>query len=320
MRWKGRRESENVEDRENEPRRGFPFPGGGRGFPFPRGGGMKIPIPGGGAGGGGLIGLLVVVGIMLLLGVDPRILLDGGSGGGIPFPDGGRQIQLPRDRNAQGTPVSDPELKQFVSVVLADTEDVWTDIFKKLNRPYDKPKLTLYRDSISSGCGYGMSQMGPFYCPNDAKVYIDLRFYEELKTRFRAPGDFAQAYVIAHEVGHHVQTLLGITQKVQSAKSRSGSADANAIQVRMELQADCFAGLWANHSDRVNKILEPGDIDEALRAASAIGDDTIQRKTQGRVAPESFTHGSSEQRMRWFKRGFDNGTLASCDTFNAQSL
>ncbi|MGD9867537.1 MAG: neutral zinc metallopeptidase, partial [Hyphomicrobiales bacterium] len=260
----------------------------------------------------------------------PRAILTGGDGGG-GFPDitlpsptgnapsspsarpGGPQAQAP-----QGT--GQDEMKQFISVVLADTEDVWTDIFKRFGERYPEPKLVLFSGATRSACGTGLAQMGPFYCPLDQKVYVDLSFYKELKERFRAPGDFAQAYVIAHEVGHHVQTLLGISEKVQNAKQRMNERQANALQVRMELQADCFAGVWANHAQRTKQILEDGDIEEALNAASKIGDDNIQRQTQGRVVPDAFTHGSSEQRVRWFKRGFQSGDIQSCDTFNASSL
>jgi predicted metalloprotease len=204
--------------------------------------------------------------------------------------------------------------------VLANTEDVWEDIFARYGMQYSDPKLVLFSGAVRSACGMGMSQMGPFYCPADEKVYIDLNFYEELKNRFRAPGDFAQAYVIAHEIGHHVQKQLGIADQVEAAKQRMGERSANALQVRMELQADCFAGVWAHLADKKTNVIEPGDIDEALGAASAIGDDRIQRQTTGYVVPDSFTHGSSEQRVRWFKRGLDTGQTQACDTFNAPSL
>jgi hypothetical protein len=205
-------------------------------------------------------------------------------------------------------------------VVLADTEDVWQGIFRQYGYTYSDPKLVLYSGSIRSACGTGMSAMGPFYCPNDEKVYIDLDFYQELKNRFKAPGDFAQAYVIAHEIGHHVQKLLGIMDQVEAVRQRMSETQANALQVRVELQADCFAGIFANHAQETKNIIEPGDIDEALNAASAIGDDKIQRQTQGYVVPDAFTHGSSEQRQRWFKRGYESGKLESCDTFNTDQL
>lgn len=323
MRWKGRRESENVEDRRGRSG-GFGFPGGGGGFPFPRG---RMPMPGRRSGGIGVVGLLMLLGVMLLLGVDPRVLLQGGgpvpdarspeSPRQIPFP--GQPAPAPAPRQQQ-TASPDDEMKRFISVVLADTEDVWNNIFASQNQKYREPQLVLFRQATQSGCGIGVSQMGPFYCPLDGKLYVDLAFYEELKSRFRAPGDFAQAYVIAHEVGHHVQNLLGIAERVQQVKADIPEAEANAIQVRMELQADCLAGLWAHHTQRINKSLEPGDIEEALRAATAIGDDTIQRRAQGRIVPDSFTHGTSEQRVRWFKRGFETGRFGACDTFSANEL
>ncbi len=329
MRWRGERQSENVEDRRDE--------SGGFGFPLP-GGGVRFPSGGGGgsgSGGGiGLIGFLILLGLALLFGVDPRVILSGGgpTGDDTNFPD----IHLPQSRpGAPGlpTPQQQPgpqvqhpkttqadDLKQFVSVVLADTEDVWSDIFQKYGQRYADPKLVLYSDGIRSACGMGMSAMGPFYCPNDEKVYIDLSFYEELKNRFNVSGDFAEAYVIAHEVGHHVQKLLGIADQVEAARQRSSERGANALQVRMELQADCFAGVWANHAQETKNIIEPGDIDQAIAAASAIGDDRIQRQTQGYVVPDSFTHGSSAQRAGWFRRGYEDGKLEDCDTFNASQL
>ena len=333
VRWRGRRESDNVEDR-----RGESGPGG---FPFPigRGGGMRFPFPGGGGGrkggGIGIVGFLVIVGLMLLFGVDPRVILQGGpqpSSGGpdIQMPDirlpgsGTRPAQLPRTGGGARTQApksqSKDDLSRFVSVVLADTEDVWKALFRQMGMTYSEPKLVLYSGGIRSGCGVGMSAMGPFYCPLDRKLYVDLSFYREMKTRFGASGDFAQAYVIAHEVGHHVQTLFGISEKVQRAKARVSQRQGNELQVRMELQADCFAGVWARLAQRSKKILEPGDIEEGLNAASAIGDDNIQRKTQGHVVPDAFTHGSSRQRVRWFKRGLDSGDIHQCDTFNAKRL
>ncbi|HET7210703.1 MAG TPA: neutral zinc metallopeptidase [Methyloceanibacter sp.] len=325
MRWRGQRESENVEDRRGE--------GGGFGFPFPRGG-SRFPSSGGGRGGGiGIIGLLVILGLMFFFGVDPRVILQGGGQGGgeVTFPD----IRLPQERpdatnypvpGEQGPPVQRPQttseddLKRFVSVVLGDTEDVWRDLFARYGANYRDPRLVLFSGGVRSACGVGMAQMGPFYCPMDEKVYIDLDFYEDLKNRFKAPGDFAQAYVIAHEIGHHVQKLLGIAEQVEALKQRMRETDANALQVRMELQADCFAGIWANRAEETRDIIEPGDIEEALRAASAIGDDRIQKQTQGYVVPDAFTHGSSEQRVRWFTRGYESGKLEVCDTFNADDL
>jgi predicted metalloprotease len=346
MRWRDRKGSDNVEDRRDETGGGgfpFPFPrGGGGGFP-----GGRIPIPMGRGGGLGFFGVIVVIVLMLLFGVDPRTILQGGpEGGGLPIPRG--DSPLPRSDSPFPSPAPSPrteiptrpapgqreagtevdpsaasgtdEQKQFVAVVLQTTEEVWQEKFRQSGRTYREPKLVLYRDSISSRCGFGAAQMGPFYCPLDGKVYVDLAFYEELKRRFRAPGDFAQAYVIAHEVGHHVQTLLGITQQVMESKARTSERNANALQVRMELQADCLAGIWAYYAQNRMQIVDDGDIDEALNAAAAIGDDRIQKRMQGRVSPESFTHGSSEQRMRWFRKGFQSGSFPACDTFSADAL
>jgi predicted metalloprotease len=319
MRWQGRRESDNVEDRRDDSGGGYEGGGGGFGIPFPGGGGGGIQIPMGEGGGGGvsLVGIIVIVGLALLFGVDPRVILGGGGEG---FPGGARQIQLPNDRQPRVVSAQDESMKKFVSVVLADTEDTWTKIFQDMGRRYTAPKLVLFRGNIRSGCGLANVQMGPFYCPVNRKIYIDLSFYDLLKRRFNAPGEFAEAYVIAHEVGHHVQNLLGKLQEVQQLQSVSSSTARNAIQVKVELQADCYAGVWAKNTDRINKTLEPGDIEQALRAASAIGDDAIQRSTQGYVVPDSFTHGSSEQRVRWFKRGYESGSISACDTFGAQSL
>ena len=335
MRWRDRKGSENVEDRREETGGGgfrFPFPrGGGGGFP-----GGRIPIPMGRGGGLGFFGVLIVIGLMLLFGIDPRVILQGGGeGDGLPLPrrespapvprteTPGRQTPAQRDASTEVDPSAasgTDEQKQFVAVVLQTTEEVWQEKFRQSGRTYKEPKLVLYRDRISSRCGFGAAQMGPFYCPLDGRVYVDLSFYEELKRRFRAPGDFAQAYVIAHEVGHHVQTLLGITEKVMQAKSRAGEEAGNAIQVRMELQADCLAGIWAYHAQNRMQIVDDGDIDEAMNAAAAIGDDRIQRRTQGQAIPETFTHGSSEQRVRWFKKGFQNGNFPSCETFSTDAL
>jgi predicted metalloprotease len=328
MRWRGQRESENVEDRRDE--------GGGGGFPFP--GGMRFPSGGGGGGGRsggiGIFGLLIILGLMFFFGVDPRVLMQGGGPGDQGgFPD--IDIQLPQSRPdttnfpmpGQGGPqiqrpqtTSQDDLKRFVAVVLGETEDVWRNLFRRYGESYQDPTLVLFNGGVRSACGVAMAQMGPFYCPEDEKVYIDLSFYKELKDRFRAPGDAAQAYVIAHEVGHHVQKLLGIMDQVQRVQQRLGQRQANALQVRVELQADCFAGVWANKTQEAKDIFEPGDIDDALRAASAIGDDRIQRQTQGYVVPDSFTHGSSEQRVRWFRRGFESGDINKCDTFNAKDI
>lgn len=323
MRWRGQRESENIEDRRGEGGRvGFPFPGGMR---FPSGGGRR-------SGGIGIVGLLIILGLMFFFGVDPRVIMQGGPPGDQGgFPD----IRLPQSRpdttnfpmpGQRGPQIQRPQttseddLKRFVAVVLAETEDVWRNLLARYGRRYNDPTLVLFSGGVRSACGVAMSQMGPFYCPEDEKVYIDLSFYRELKNRFRAPGDAAQAYVIAHEIGHHVQKLLGIMDQVQRLQQRLGKKQANALQVRVELQADCFAGVWANKTQEAKDIFEPGDIDEALRAASAIGDDRIQRQTQGYVVPDSFTHGSSEQRVRWFRRGYESGDLNQCDTFNAKNI
>ena len=316
MRWRDREGSENVEDRRDEPsgRRRFPFPfprgqggddDGGEGLP--RGG---IPIPGG-SGGLGIVGVLVVLALAYFLGIDPSVILgDGDGGGGISLP----RSDAPREA-ARPVSAEDQELTQFTSVVLKTTEDVWTDQFQGTGKTYTPPKLVLFRGDIDSKCGTGLSQMGPFYCPLDGKVYVDLSFYGDLKNRFRAPGDFAQAYVVAHEIGHHVQTLLGTTEKVMRARSRAGETEGNALQVKMELQADCYAGIWANRAQSKLQVVEQGDIEEALNAAAAIGDDRIQKRTQGRVVPDAFTHGTSEQRVSWFKRGFETGDIKACDTF-----
>ncbi|MFD0987410.1 KPN_02809 family neutral zinc metallopeptidase [Methyloligella solikamskensis] len=302
MRWRGRRESSNVEDRRGR---------GGYSAGFPGGGGMRIPV--GGKGGIGIVGLLIIVGLMLFFGIDPRVLL---QEGGAPPPS---QQTEQRTDDQTGTDAND-EMKKFVSVVLADTEDVWNEIFSEGGRTYREPELVLYSGRVSSACGLGMAAMGPFYCPQDQKVYLDFSFFRELKSRFDAPGDFAQAYVIAHEIGHHVQKQLGVADQVRAAQQGASERQSNALQVRMELQADCLAGVFANHADRSKDILQPGDVDEALRAASAIGDDNIQKQTQGYVVPDSFTHGSSEMRSRWFKRGFESGSVSDCDTFSADSL
>jgi uncharacterized protein len=324
MRWRGERESENVEDRRDE---------GGGGFGFPMPGGVGFPSGGARGGGIGIFGILIILGLMFFFGIDPRVILQGGGqvGDESGFPD----IRLPQSRpdrsnfpapGQQGPQIQRPQstseddLKRFIAVVLADTEDVWGNLFKQYGATYTDPKLVLYSGGVRSACGMGMSAMGPFYCPMDEKVYIDLSFYQELKDRFKAPGDFAQAYVIAHEIGHHVQKLLGIMDQVEAARQRIGQRQGNALQIRVELQADCFAGIWANKAQEMRNIIEPGDIDDALRAASAIGDDRIQNQTQGYVVPDSFTHGSSEQRVRWFKRGYESGDLNQCDTFNARDL
>ena len=314
------RESKNVEDRRSE---GGMF-GGGRG--------IQIPI--GGGGGMSLTTMLIIGAVMLLFGFNPLDLMRGMSPGG-----GGMQIPLPRmepgtrrvnqddtgihlPKSGGGTQVggNEDEMKKFISRVLADTEDVWTPVFKSFGRGYKPPKLILFSGATRTGCGQGVTQMGPFYCPLDENVYIDLQFYDELKRRFNAPGDFAQAYVVAHEVGHHVQKQLGIADKVQELKERSDERTANQIQVRMELQADCLAGVWANLNDRLKNRLQEGDVESGLNAASQIGDDMIQKKMTGRIVPDAFTHGTSQQRVRWFKQGLETGQVQSCDTFNTDRL
>jgi predicted metalloprotease len=314
MRWMGGRRSENVEDRRGQSAGGL----GGGGFRMPGGfggggGGRRIGI------GGGIGGIIVVL-IMLFLGIDPSVLLQGGDPGSVPAPT--EQPRTPGTPAAPGTPgtQAQDQQSQFVSVVLADTEDTWRQIFQSAGQRYTEPKLVLFSGAINSACGFAQAAVGPFYCPNDMKVYIDLSFYNDLKSRIGAPGDFAQAYVIAHEVGHHVQRLTGVLERVQKARQQMNEAQGNALQVRVELQADCYAGVWAHHADRARGVVEPGDIDEALNAAAAIGDDRLQRRSRGYVSPESFTHGTSEQRARWFRRGFEKGEFTTCDTFNAGQL
>ena len=280
MLWKGQRESSNIEDRR----------GMGRG-------GMAI--------GGGLGGIVLVI-LALLFGVDPRQLME-------QVPTEGPGTQTSRPTNPQ-----EEELKKFVGVVLAGTEDVWNDIFRQMGRQYREPTLRLFTDQDRSACGVAGSAVGPFYCPGDEKVYIDLSFFRELERRLGAPGDFAQAYVIAHEVGHHVQHLLGTMDRVDSARGRLSAEQNNQLSVRLELQADFLAGIWAHYAQKKG-LVEPGDVEEALGAASAVGDDRLQRQTQGYVVPDSFTHGTSEQRIRWFRKGLETGDIRQGDTFAARS-
>ena len=287
MKWDGQRESDNVEDARDS--------GGGGG--------------GGGFGGGRTVGIGGIVIALLAswaFGINPMTVLGLMQGGGSPAP----QQQQPA---ATGKP-HDPGAR-FVAVVLADTEDVWTAYFARNQQRYEPPKLRLFRGREPTGCGTGEAAMGPFYCPADRKVYIDLSFYDTLRERLGAPGDFAQAYVIAHEVGHHLQNLMGTTAKLDQARARVSEREYNALSVRLELQADCYAGVWAHDSQQSKGWLEAGDVEEALNAAAQIGDDTLQRKSQGTVVPESFTHGTSAQRVRWFKRGLEGGDLKGCDTF-----
>lgn len=319
------RESSNVEDRRGQ----------GRGFGFPGGRGIQIPIGGGGM---SFTTLLIIGATMLLFGINPLDILLGGGGGRGAFPDVPQMPRMERQAQPQRTPVDIPglpgsprqgqgsgqatndEMKSFVSKVLADTEDVRDRVFKTFGKTYEPAPLVLFSGGTQTACGPGMSAMGPFYCPLDGKVYVDLVFYEELKRRFQASGDFAQAYVIAHEIGHHIQNQLGIAEKVMQMKQRLSEVEANQLQVAMELQADCLAGVWANLNDQVKNRLQPGDIEEGLNAASQIGDDMIQKRTQGRVVPEAFTHGSAAQRVRWFKTGLQSGEMQTCDTFNAGDL
>ena len=292
MRWEGNRQSDNVEDvRDSSSGGGLPI--GGRGLSL------------------GTVAIALVA--SYFLGVNPLTVLNVLGGGGNPSQLGGQQP------TPQAHPAQD-EQTRFVSTVLADTEDVWREQFQAMGMKYEEPKLRLFRGSTPTACGQGQAAMGPFYCPGDHKVYIDLAFYDTLRDRLGAPGDFAQAYVIAHEVGHHVQNLLGTSAKMDEARGRISQRAYNALSVRLELQADCYAGVWANHAQRSRQILESGDLEEALNAASQIGDDTLQRKSQGQVVPESFTHGTSQQRMTWFKRGFDSGEIQQCDTFTPRSI
>jgi predicted metalloprotease len=256
-------------------------------------------------GGAGGLGFLVIVVLYLLLGGDPAQLVEQMPAGGPPS----------ASVSTGPPPPGQEELVDFVSVVLADTEDTWNGIFASHGRRYEEPRLVLFTEAVQSACGMAGAAVGPFYCPADRQLYIDLSFYDELRRRFRAPGDFAQAYVIAHEVGHHVQNLLGVSSEVQAMQRRSGQAEANALSVRLELQADCLAGIWAYHADRTRGLLETGDLEEALNAATAIGDDRIQREATGRVVPDSFTHGTSAQRVRWFRVGYETGDVDACDTF-----
>lgn len=282
MRWQGERQSENVEDRR----------------------GSRGPVM---AGGG--IGVIIIALIIMFLGGNPLPLLKQlpQQGGG------GAQQQGPIDPEQE-------KLADFVKTVLASTEDVWTDLFRQQGSRYEEPKLVLFSGQVESACGIAGSAVGPFYCPADSKVYLDLQFYNDLQNRFHAAGDFAQAYVIAHEIGHHVQNLLGISDKVHARQQQVSKEQANDLSVRLELQADYLAGVWAHHADRSRRVLEAGDLEEAIRAATAIGDDRLQMESKGYVVPESFTHGSSEQRVRWFRRGFESGDMSKGDTFTTREL
>ncbi len=304
-------ESSNIEDRRGDG--GYFGGGGGMGGL----GGMPIPMGGGGGLFKGGLGFVAFIVIALIFGADPFALL-GGGGGTSSYAPAPTQTSRPAQRQQ---PAGDAET-QFVSRVLKSTEDVWNGVFRDLGRQYREPRLVLYRDATRTECGVGQSAMGPFYCPADQRVYLDLAFFDDLERRFRAPGQFPQAYVIAHEVGHHVQNLLGISAKTEQMKERMSKRDANALSVRVELQADCFAGVWANRADaaRSGRMIDDRDVEQALAAASAIGDDRLQRQAQGRVVPDSFTHGSSAQRMRWFRIGLESGDPRKCDTFSAKQL
>src|SRR6266403_5149128 len=284
MLWQGRRESENVEDERGS-----------------GGGGGRLVVGGG-------IGTVILVVVYLLLGGNPQALFESQQQAQVSQP-GQIDSQAPRD-----------QASKFVAVVLADTEDAWHEIFRQMGRQYQEPKLVLFTNQTRSGCGFASGASGPFYCPEDQRVYVDLGFYRLLQQRLGAGGDFAEAYVIAHEVGHHVQNLLGITDRVQSARGRVSQSEYNQLSVRLELQADFLAGVWARYTDRVKHVVEAGDIEEAMRAASAVGDDRLQSRSRGYVVPDSFTHGTSEQRARWFRRGYETGDLSQGDTFNTREL
>jgi len=302
MRWRGNRKSSNVEDRRS----------------------MRASGNEGLSGGSGLLRMLPVVfkflgfkgTLVLAVCVGAYGLFTGNFGNLL----GGLGLQQDTTVSERAVPfqetAEEKELVNFVSVILADTEETWTTLFRQKGKSYQEPRLVLFRDAVKSACGMAQSAMGPFYCPGDQKVYIDLGFYDQLKNRFKAPGDFAQAYVIAHEVGHHIQTLAGISDKVQAARKKLSQAEGNKLSVRQELQADCLAGVWAHHANHTRQLLEAGDVEEGLAAASAIGDDTLQKQSQGYVSPDSFTHGSSAQRVKWFKIGLTSGDMDSCDTFN----
>lgn len=294
MRWKGRRGSENVEDRRSA------------------GGSRRVRLPGRRsvrAGGGlGIGGILLVLAISWFTGINPLTLLEGMDGGG--YSD---QSSSPAPRSVP----ADDKQAQFVSVILADTEDTWSNIFRKNGGTYPEPTLVLFSGAVRSACGYANAASGPFYCGGDKKLYIDLSFYHQLAGQLNAPGDFAQAYVLAHEVGHHVQNVLGILPQYQKARRSMSEREGNALSVRVELQADCFAGVWAHYAARQRGFVEDGDVEEALNAASRIGDDTLQKQAQGYVVPDSFNHGTSAQRVRWFRKGFKAGELSACDTFNS---
>jgi hypothetical protein len=294
MKWRRARRSDNIEDRRGQRAQ----------MPIRLPGNLRLGRKTGGA--GGLV-VLAIFALAIFAGVDPATLL-----GGLQTGPSNTQVSRPAPAN--------DEMTQFMAAVLGDTEDTWHPLFRNMGKTYEEPVLVLFNDRVASACGTQSAAVGPFYCPPDKKVFIDLGFFQELGTRFNAPGDFAQAYVLAHEVGHHVQNLLGISRQVRQAQARVSRAEANALSVRVELQADCFAGVWAHHADRMRGLVETGDFQEALRAATAVGDDALQRQATGTVRPESFTHGTAEQRARWFKRGVDAGNPSACDTFEVDRL
>jgi predicted metalloprotease len=306
MRWRGRRQSENVEDTRGQ--------GGGFGRGMPGGlGGRQVRLPMGRGGGGFSLSTIVILVVLYFAlracGIDPLQILAGNPGGSVP--GGGGQVT----ESQTGQPRASDEMTQFVGVVLAETEDVWNGIFKAEGTQYSEPQLVLFAGQVQSACGFASSASGPFYCPGDRKVYLDTAFFDQLDRQFGASGDFAQAYVIAHEVGHHVQNLIGVLPKFNQMRQSMSEQEANQMSMRVELQADCFAGVWGHFTDQKG-LLEQGDVEEALNAAQQIGDDTLQKKTQGYVVPESFNHGTSQQRQRWFARGLQSGKLSDCDTFN----
>lgn len=296
MEWRGRRQSDNIEDRQGQS-------GGMRSGP-----GFRIPIGGGGRGGGiGIGGLVMILIVCAVLGINPLTLLSGGDIGFDEGSSGSQQQQVPRS-------AADDEMRAFVATVLAETEDTWNRIFQQSGQRYQEPTLVLFSGQTQSQCGFASAATGPFYCPGDRKVYLDTAFFRQLSGQFGASGDFAQAYVIAHEVGHHVQNLIGVLPKFNQMRRSMSEADANRMSVRVELQADCFAGVWGKTTQQ-RGLLEQGDLEEALNAAQQIGDDTLQKRSQGYVVPESFNHGTSAQRVRWFRKGFSSGDMQACDTF-----
>ncbi len=304
MRWRGRQKSNHIEDRRN----------------------ARGPSSIGGVGGGGLLRLLPAVfklfgfkgGLIAVLLIGAYGLISGNLGSMLGSSGGGQEM-VEKDIPLQQS-VAEKETADFVAVVLADTEQTWKPIFQQMGKRYKEPNLVMFRRATQTACGIGQSGMGPFYCPGDQKVYIDLAFFDELQNRFKAPGDFAQAYVIAHEIGHHVQTLLGISQQVQQAQRSSSKIESNQLLVKLELQADCYAGIWANHANKYRNLLESGDVEEGLNAASAIGDDRLQKQAQGYASPDTFTHGSSAQRVKWFTTGLKSGSMQQCDTFASSKL